>query len=574
MSKDQGEKTFEKQRLERLAELNSLSKVPEGNKAAVDAMLRDKITDRKDQYTPFARKTGGVTEGGVFTQEQIDGKSHAHLLKKTKHITKDNQELINRRDNVNEFVMAGLYQRLLYDRASKTEITKSSDPKDEIFTRIKFFNNFQTLSEFTGADPKMPGDIKSKDPKLQEIKGFEKAIAACMLGGELDYHAGNLGVITTQDDKGKDVYTVAKIDHGRSAMLKYSDEQDLRWNLAVNFKGFGYNKIPFDIPKFKEALDEMNKISPEEIKTIVASRIQKLKDADFKIEDIPFDTYTQGKSQTLRIPKPHNSERNKINYNKLEKHYVDIIENNLQATKELSKTLDLIQKIDIPDKVPNKISKIGGQDPIEFALNEDLKINKQHPIEFAAKNKLKIEGQDPIQYAIKNKLDINGKSAVDLVEELKNNKKETLIDVAIKNNTKIGGQDPIDFAINNGHKIQNQDPVEWIIKSSIPDKEIKLQNALNKHSINSLNKLLSDMKKDSHQNKEVIDIIDKHRQKLESDKISKTHDHKNTPININKEDLKLLNEIKKVFDGYRTVKNTPSSKTNIINQKNDKDRGI
>ena len=62
--------------------------------------------------------------------------------------------------------------------------------------------------------------------KVKDIQGFEKVIASCLMMGEGDYHSGNIGVVTTKDESGKDVHTAVKIDHGRSAEV-YNRESDL-----------------------------------------------------------------------------------------------------------------------------------------------------------------------------------------------------------------------------------------------------------------------------------------------------------------------------------------------------------
>ncbi len=61
--------------------------------------------------------------------------------------------------------MSGLYKRFLLDRAPAIEITKSNTDDQEIFIRSKFFNNFQTLTEFTGYET---AGLKTKDELNKE----------------------------------------------------------------------------------------------------------------------------------------------------------------------------------------------------------------------------------------------------------------------------------------------------------------------------------------------------------------------------------------------------------------------
>jgi hypothetical protein len=336
-----------------------------------------------------------------------------------------------------------------------------------------------------------------------------------MLGGELDYHASNVGIVTTKDAKGKDVHTAVKIDHGRSAMLKYPSEQDLRSELTKTFQGFKYNNIPFDVKKFKEAINEMSKISHEEIKTLVGSRIQKLREADFKIDVIPFDTYAQDKKRALVIPKPKTKELSDKNYEILEKHYTDLLENNIKVAKGLSKSLDIIEKIDFSTKTPNNLMQVKGHDPILFSIVTKSSIDGKDPIAFAAENSHKIKDQDPILFAIHHKLSIQAKDPLTFAAEndLKING-ESPVDFAIKNSLKISGQEPVDFAIKNEYKIQNKDPVDWITNSSRPDKSKKLESAISKYTPSSLTSLLLKLKENSPKNEQLINVVEQQRKKL------------------------------------------------------------
>jgi hypothetical protein len=447
---------------------DSGGKLTPERKAAVDAMLRDRIIDTEGQYAQVGKKASGVTDGAVFSQTETDKR---HLLKKTKRSTETTQDIINRRDNINEFVMAGLYKRLLYDRASTTEITKSSGAsQDEIFTRIKFFENFKTLTDFTGA--RGNGGIATTDPKLQKLEGFEKVIAACMVGGEADYHASNLGVITTQDASGQDVHTAVKIDHGRSAIMKYSSESSLREALASNFEHFRYTDIPFDVRKFKDALDEMTKISEEEIKTIVGARIQKLKDADFQIKNTIFPT---AGSEDRRMLEMLDND-----YEKLEQHYVGLLTNNLRVMKELSKTLDIIDKIDFPFTSKNKLLEVGEMDPVLFAIYTGYTIEGKDPIAYAAKNNIKIDGQNPILYAVEN-------------------------------DKKIDGKHPMRYAVDNHIKIEGKEAIKWIMESSLESKKL-FAEAIKGYNKSQLTQLLFELKEGGDKNKDFIALVEKQRQ--------------------------------------------------------------
>jgi hypothetical protein len=469
-------------------DLSKNSQPLEKNNSKLEKFFKDRITDTKDQYKAKGEKQAGVTEG--YVAKRLDDANQPFILKRSEQKKANDSQLNdNRRDNVTEYIMGGFYNRFLPKRSPVVSITKDdANPSKDIYIRSKFFQNFQTLTELTGQNGN--GAINPADSKLQKIDGFEKVMAGCIIGGELDYHASNIGVLIGEGGR----YEAVKIDHGRSAMYQYSNEQSLIKTLAANFKEFSYSTMPFNIEKFKEAMKDVTKISEDEISNIVQDRVYQLQKANFKVDDINFSKYIGNKKEIYitktKKPNVRNKTPLKSLYDDLAKYFEGTLKANLAASKELVKSLEVISKI---DKDPRQTDqdyqnfkdkgwlqvigyedpvvwarlngrKIEGKDPkawaeareklikdensVALALAQNIKIEGQNSIDFAVRNNIKIEGKDPIIWAVENKKAIEGKGSI--------------LWAASKGN-KIEGKDPIVFALNNKKTLEGVDPIIWAV---------------------------------------------------------------------------------------------------------------
>ena len=90
---------------------------------------------------------------------------------------------------------------------------------------------------------------------------------------------------------------------------------------------------------------------------------------------------------------------------RLDKSLEYMIENNLKLgdTDELG---------DEPEKFKEHFSdaSLATQDPLKYAINNNINLDGMHPVEYAISNNLEIDGKDPLEYAIKNEIEFDGTS--------------------------------------------------------------------------------------------------------------------------------------------------------------------
>ena len=384
-----------KEQGEELAKIIKDSPVEKTTKSLVEDSLRDKVVATQDQYEQKGQKTAGVSAGYVATEKAT---GETFILKQfflKNSDCKSAQDRNNREDGVRELVGSTMYQFLLYDRAPKEQLVKSSEvPPKSLYVRSKFFKETQQLSVFSGGDEK--GRFNRGNTELLKIKGFEKVVAACHMLGELDYHAGNMMV-----DKDN---TVVKIDHGRSFMTFYKDFSSMI--VATNnkfIKEFGYNEainfgtLNFDIKKYSASLKQMvSQLSEEQIDAIVDQKIDALKKAGFDPKDLQlyskFDNFDNMKDFPKQTPN---------SFEDLGKIFKDNIKQNLSNMKEIANQVEIIAKFgDVSQDAYASRAFRDGEWVQSFAESAE-----KDPIKYAIKNNIKIDGLDPKDYALNSILD-------------------------------------------------------------------------------------------------------------------------------------------------------------------------
>jgi hypothetical protein len=344
---------------------------------ALETIMRDRGIAREEDFTNSSRKSSGLSAGYVGTEK---ASKHQFMLKQfyktiepAKQMQKKERNLVNnnRRDGVRELIGSTLYQFLLYDSAPKEQLVlPDAQHQDSLYVRSKFFNNSKTMLEW-----------RIQNPHTTELEGFEKAIAACNLLGEVDYHAGNLMVETADGKK-----TTRKIDHGRSFMLP-----------ATNFKFIAESTnhiltqskhdiyVKFNVAKYSKAVNQMLlQLTPDQVDQIVNQKIDELKKAGFDPEGMTLNYYTE---KWAYIDKPI------TNFEDLRSTIAASIKANLEGMKDVALKVDVIAKFDPSEHVSQKF-KDGewlkefkdGTDPILYALNKGITIEKLNPIAWAQKN--------------------------------------------------------------------------------------------------------------------------------------------------------------------------------------------
>lgn len=274
-------------------------------KHAVDKMLKAKAARPESEFKGIGYKQTGVSAG--YVAKAIDNQK-SNMIKvgnkePSQAFVKNNigqnaqQDVQNQVDLVREYTAAALYKLALKHQAPDIGlVTRGSELDDKklgknalsedkkqgaIAIRSTFFDNFQTLSSFTGATDTQ---IEKSD-KLKQLQGFEKVMAACLMFGEIDWHAGNIGVISSKDADGKPVYTAAKIDHGRSLHPCEISTVD-KLKSERNFLRYQKAGVEINVHKLIEALEDMQKISMDEVINIVRKQINDLKNAGMPMAEI------------------------------------------------------------------------------------------------------------------------------------------------------------------------------------------------------------------------------------------------------------------------------------------------
>ncbi len=240
--------------------------------------------------------------------------------------------------------------------------------------------------------------------------------------GDIDYHQGNVGVIT-KEENGEIRYIATKIDHGRSLMNFHPNINTIFSDLSLKIQHYQYAKIDLDPLKLKESLEQMMQVSLEEIKSLIDARIYNLKKQGFDFKGLDIG-YSEGMGW-YGVGNHQISEAEEAKEN-----FIQRLKDQRKIIQEFCKKLDIIAKI--TPKVENWLNTFIHRDPILFASQQGYKIEGKDPIAWAIENKLLISGQDPVSFAVARNLRINN---------------ERPLIWALKQNIKINGVHPAIYAI-------------------------------------------------------------------------------------------------------------------------------
>ncbi len=353
-------------------------------------------------------KTVGETAGHIRADVTEYAKGKSMMYKPSNKAFSEAEK--DRRDWTMEYLLGGLYKRMLYSRAPTIELVLNeadfnpdagskkvvnSNIKNVIGYRSLYLDNFQTLNEGI-ASKTLPLDIDG----TIKIRNFEKVMAACMMGGEVDYHTGNIGFVI-ENTNGTKEYIAAKIDHGRSGFRFYQSESDLREKLADGLKWDQYKEkgFKFNLHEFHQAVKEINKITDDEIDKLISSRLYKLQQLNYDISQIDYDAnfehsqYPSPKQLADYKAKMKGAKDPKKQYDVAREFFVGKFKAQLKVMKSLEATLEIITKINFNNKNEEEKFLNGGW--IEEMRGKD-------PIQWAVKNSQKIDGLDPKKWEIKN----------------------------------------------------------------------------------------------------------------------------------------------------------------------------
>jgi len=330
-------------------------------------------------------------------------------------------------DNITKYIMEGFYKKI---SSGTKQIQETSINEAEFKTNVS--SDHETLrvfsmknddqfkdslvpegkdSKISNKEAKSPLFLNEKEPKLQSIEGFEKVIAQCIIGGERNFGAGYIGVKTEEN-----VNKVFKATHSSDLQMQ-TTSMALMQDLFNDFKIGNYSNFTFNIDKFHEAMENVTKISEEEIKEIVKTRVNELKAAKVTTKGIQLSAKIINNVGSKSNPSKEILEDN--NYDDINKYFERILIQNLQVSKNLTQNLAVLKLIDKDSNQTDQDHekfKNGGWlkqtteesfsqtfDAIAWASLNGKKIAGQDPIAWANLNGKKIAGHDPIAWEKGNK---------------------------------------------------------------------------------------------------------------------------------------------------------------------------
>lgn len=353
----------------------------------IDDLLRDRTTAKQTDFTLRSAKDG--LSAGYVGDRVIDKKRH--ILKGAfKKISRDSYDLSTydgqysylthfheRKDFVTEHLTSRIYERILPNRAPVINLASGEGAdQDKVYLTSKFFDGFQTLTEHT---EKPYGALDPLHPRLRNIQGFEKVIAACTFAGETDYHPNNIGVVPSlskdgsveRDEMGNQIYQVVKIDHGKSLMT-FQSEAHMRHDLYSKIMQYQYYNIKFSLQKYREAMEANIQITDDEIDKFTAKSVSDIRAAGLEFKGM-IETAQSGMSEEERLLKS----------------FSDMIKVRRDQAKGLVSTLKILEKV----KGVSQEWKDG---------RWILEVNSHNPILWAHYTSKKIDGKPAIEWAYEN----------------------------------------------------------------------------------------------------------------------------------------------------------------------------
>ncbi len=398
------------------------------------------FVDREEKADSLSTGFIGKLEGETYILKEFLSKSE---------ISYEVQERGPRREALAEGVSSLIYKEILGERAPDIEFVRGDDGK--AYLSSKFFHDFKTLSELT--DGKDGSALGEKRDEIAKIEGFEKVIAACLVCGEVDIHAGNIGVVPSEDGK----LVAVKIDHGRTTYLSLQSYSLMLDSLSDRFGKVGYRDFKFDVSVLRTELEKASSITKDRFSELVGAKISEAKEAGFEISSIsmerkgegkktfgemhdpdlapmlPQKTYVRGKGHVTitegrAVPEEKRAEFEEGAYLKASETFSSFFDKQAKVCRELCSVLEIVEKMQEPSKDWKKgawLKDLEDKDPISFAIDNDLEIDGKNPIIWCRENRKDLEEKgiypfgkdDPVQYYKKNDIEIGGKSVDKYCEE-------------------------------------------------------------------------------------------------------------------------------------------------------------
>lgn len=393
-------------------------------KAAITKLHKDKQPDKQSAFEYTGNKTSGLSAGYRAVRQ-----AETFMLKVAALVPDFNKQRYDtrneRRDSIsffNEFVMSPLYERMLYKRTPIIAGVEA-DAQGEVLLRSKFLKSFSTASQYTGGKESHLFGRSS----LKDVSGAGKLMSALLAGGEQDMHAGNIGVMWEWDGRvGENKRVFSKIDHGWSATMLFTNGESMWQSFNKACDTYEYkDNVDIDITEFRESLDQILMITPDEIEGYLKARIYELRKMGFDPTGLQFRLWTDDIHRDY-IAYPASlfeyDEKAEGDFMaQLEKHYIERFRQHWEALSQYRDLVVAAEKItkplqpgDDPEKPGEKpesgwvegqwIKSIKGQNPILYALDNRLIIDGVDPMEYAVSHGIKISGMSPIEYGVKHNI--------------------------------------------------------------------------------------------------------------------------------------------------------------------------
>lgn len=432
---------------------------------AVGKHIEARTSAKQSSFKQSRDKPSGVSEGYVGIHKlDIDVEKQEYMFKfarKTNEPFEDPKKpgtMINRNakfdtmDYLCEFMMAPLYERMLYNRSPVIAPVKSNSPDVTTSMRSKFLPGAKSIADYTDSTtPYEWGVLAKYRLAADRVEGIEKLWAAYLSGGDEDIHLGNAVIMDeptgqVHADGRPFVKSVfGKIDMGKSGAVMFTDGEKMWKNFSNRYRLYEYDKnVNFDVSKFSTALSENAKISADEISRIVKSRIHILKQLGFDPNGLEIrywvdDEFPNWDNRNMFKTKTLTSFRD------LEEFFIDRFTKHWKAQAEFQKLVVAVEKMSLPGGTTAEQWKKGAWINL---------IENTNPVLYAVANNLTIDGLDPYKYAMLHDIKIDGKPAAAYLDE---------------HNLELDGRNPYAFAVLHNLQIDGKPAYIYVSENSLSD---------------------------------------------------------------------------------------------------------
>lgn len=457
---------------------------------AVEKGLRRKsIISRSDVSVPEGQQTRGAsqTKSGDLYGDTVYIKNLPTHVSANIHNIKGHEAAA-----VNEYIYGDIYKKLLFNRTPDVQLVV--DDADILNQGVyvvradgeKTPRDIQSIQASSVAKnivitSRELSDFREiQDVNVNEIKGFEKVLAACLILGENDYHTGNIGLInigTTEEPN----YVAAKIDHGYSGSLKYDTLDDMMNDMVVRFRDNNYDKhqsIKLDAKELKRDIDTMvatlEGLGLEGLKTLLSARVAALRGAGIAVSDSFIKDQVELIMQNVKVAKELSAHLGGViasqDASKMSGGWFDEFKEKTPETAKRKVPIQ-VKEIALDHKLKDKVKKAFAELPdkvidwspeyfkaIKDAIDKNIKHNgeyvhilalqsgKSELVSMVARkvifDNVKCKGANAVQYLAEQGVKIGGYTAQEFADrELRNVTNRYPPDIVVMNNLLEAGAD-------------------------------------------------------------------------------------------------------------------------------------